>query len=262
MTTTSMRESTIGDAWIHEACMMNPVQNFGGNTFSTGPVRIMYPNVYETSKYQGKDTGKYDATFLFPAYANLTPFYEHIHNLIAEKWPECIQGGQVFGVKTPVRDQGEKVREAAYTPGLKFLKARSKNQPMIYDKSCVLLADKRKLYSGAWVVAHIDIYAPKQSTERMIMAGLNIISLIADDKPLSASGPNPEKARQFVAGVRVPQPITTPQMGAQLPVPQATPYGQPGYGGSMTPYAAPSSPYAPADPYANLSAEDRAMLGL
>ena len=231
----------------------------GGNTFLGGPTRLSYPNVFKTGFYKGKDTGKYDATFLFPAYADLTPIVNHIFQLVSDKWPECVQGGQIFGVKLPLRDQGEKVRETAYTPGLKFIKGRSKNRPLIYDKPPLSapVTEQGKVYSGVWCVPNLDIYIPKNSDERMVLVSLNAIQLLADDKPLGGSGPDPEKIRQQMAGVRVPTPIAAPQMGAPalLPppgaygAPAAPVYGQPSYG-------------APADPYAHMDAETRAMLGV
>jgi len=247
MPTQSMRESDIGDAWIQEACALMPVQSLGGNAFLGGPCRISYPALFECSKYQGKDTGKYDAVFLFPAFANLQPLYDHIFRLVAEKWPECIQGNQIFGVKLPIRDQGEKVLETAYTPGLKFIKARTKNKPLLYDKPPLSgpITERSKIYSGAWVAPNFDLYIPKNGTERGVLVGLTAIQLLADDKPIGGgNGPNPEAVRaQMASVVRATTPISTPAMGYGAPA-QPQGYGQPGYGAPPA-YAPPQAPYAP-----------------
>jgi hypothetical protein len=228
MTTLCMKDSTVGDTWIREACALNPVQHLGDGVFLSGPVRLEFNALFKP--YKGKaDPGKearesFSIAILFPPFANTQIIEAEATRLGAAAHPDCYVGGKLYGVPIPLRDQGEKANKPAYTPGLKFMGAASASKPLVYDRppnheTLVSEAEAWKVYSGMWVIANFRLYVPKQY--KRVAAGLNGVTLFGDDTKLSsgASGPNEAAVRGSFSGIRAAGPVTVP---TQQMTPQTT----------------------------------------
>ena len=218
MTTTCMRNSSIGDAWIAEACQLNPVTNLGNGTFLTGPVRLSFPVLFTPKAYTGPDgktqAPKYSVSILFPPSANIAEMEACAVELAAAKWPESYAGGKLYGVPIPLRDQGERGNKEGYTPGLKFFNASAESKPLVYDRppAQTLVTLPSKVYAGMWAICNVRFYAAKGA--KRVAAGLNAVTLYADDTSLGGSGPDEAAIRQQMSGIRAAGPIAVPNMGA------------------------------------------------
>lgn len=56
--------------------------------FITPPARLSYPSLFKTSSFRGDDSGKYEATFIFDADADLSRLKALALNALKEKFPK------------------------------------------------------------------------------------------------------------------------------------------------------------------------------
>jgi len=276
MTTTIMKDSVVGDAWIQQSQAAVPIQkiidpqtgNWNGD-FLTGPVRLAFADLFELPKKKDNSTSepKYGAHLLFPPNTNFQLLYDEYYAVaardFADKWNPHMN--QYQGVRSPFRDQAEKAKFSGYTPGAVFLSASSRFKPPVVDARRNPIIDPNKVKAGFWAICAINCYAYKDPKNPGIAFGLQSVMMIAEDKVLSGGGPDVQK--QF-AGVNVPTAVVRPDMAAGMP--QATPPspGIPGYiapgGGAQTPgynpgVAAPQVPQTHFVPPATPSDDDNDM---
>jgi hypothetical protein len=225
MTTTCMKDSIVGDAWIQQAVALNPIKHMGASTFLTCPVRLSFPELFTPKAYTNPKTGitqkpKYAVSVIFPAFCDLTEMQAEIVRLGAAKWPESYKGGQLFSVKRPLRDQGERGNKEGYTPGLMFLNSSAERRPIVLDMPPAMLpvTVPDKVYPGVWALVSLGFYC-SNSGEKVIAAGLNGVTLYGDDKRFGGAGPSEAQIKDHFAGVRMGTPVTVPGMGGQAAAP-------------------------------------------
>lgn len=259
MTTTVMRDSVVGDAWIQQCVQNVPVQRVVDQATGqltgdilTGPVRLAFPFIFELPKRrEGEGDPKYGTTMLFTPYHDFTILYEEYYAVCAREFTDYYDAasGQYYGLHSPFRQQAEKVKMGGYTPGLVFINAGSKFQPQVVDVRGNPVIDPKKVYPGVWAICSINAYAFKDPRKKGVSFGLQSIMLIGDDTKLGGGAPDPNKTFSGVRGAIAPPPVSAGAMagmpGGQQP-PAGPPPGLPGAPPGGT-YAAPpaSAPGAP-----------------
>lgn len=229
MTTTIMRDSIVGDAWIQQTMQANPIRpvldetgKHNGN-YTTGPVRLSWLRIDELpAPLPGKKELKYEATALFPPGANFQALYDAYYAVCAREFPDHYDAatGQYSGLHSPFRAQAEKLKYQGYTPGCTFIKFSSKFKPPIYDPRYNIIVDKTKWYPGVWAILAVNAFAygkvpiPGEATKKGVGFGIQQIMIIADDTKFGNGAPDPKKT---FAGVNVTSPIVRPNMGALPP---------------------------------------------
>lgn len=273
MTTTVMRESIIGDAWIHEMCQLNPVKRVidpatwqpNGN-ITTGPVRLSFTDsVFEKKPAMKKITPGASArlvhqvTCLFTPWSVLDVLYEEYNRICASDFQNT-WNGHSYNVDNPFRNQGEKAHQyTGYTPGLYFINPSSEYKPAVVDVRGNPIVDQSKVYPGVWAIVAVNSYASGKGTPRQgPRFGLQSIMIIADDKNLAGSAPDPKTT---FAGVNVKPPANAIPAGfGAAPPMQPAPIGA---GALNQPSLPPPPSYAaPAAPVGGLTPEQRRAFGL
>lgn len=264
MTTTVVRDSIVGDAWIQQASAQVPVQRVidpktgqATGDILTGPVRLCYPFLDKLpQKRQGNTSDpKYGSNILFTPYSDMKIFTEEYYKWCGQHFPEYYDAasGQYYGLHSPFRDQGEKVRKGGYTPGCTFFNSTSQFKPPVVDSRGNHIVDFTKVYPGVWAICALRPYVfgknPKQP-KFGIAFGLQSVMLIGDDTKLGTAAPD---ASQHYHGVNVAAPIARPNIAGMPPGGAPAPAaGIPGYtmpGGGVAP-GQPPFQQPPTVPYA------------
>lgn len=262
MTTTCVRNSIVGDAWIQQTAANVPIQRIldenGAPTgdILTGPVRLAFDTLFELPAPSADvQNPKYGATLLFTPYADFTVMYEEYHAVCAREFAEYYDAtsGQYYGLHSPFRDQGEKMKFGGFTPGCVFINATSKYKPPVIDANHNPIVDPAKAYPGVWAICSVNAYAFKDPRKKGVSFGLQSVMLIGDDEKFGGAAPDPKKTFAQIQGA-IQRPAIQPghvQMpqGAQAPANPTMP--PPPLGGTLAApggYAAPTSAPAPASP--------------
>lgn len=151
---------------------------------------LSYPSLFNPRAFSEGDTPKYEATFVFPAEADLTQLRQAVLEVGKKKW-----GDEKFGtmlkagkVKIPFRSDGE---EKGYPEGSVFFAARSENKPGVvsiypseHDPSKpALITDEAKVYPGVIVKGLVSCYAYTKP-QPGITFGLEGLQVIRDGERL------------------------------------------------------------------------------
>jgi hypothetical protein len=279
MTSTAVRNSRVGDAWIMKMCELNPPQrvldkdgNPTGNIL-TGPVRLAFVNLLKPSQQKNDDgtmrEGKYNTIALFTPFFDPTLFYEAYYAECAKSWADMYDAGtqQYYGLHSPFRDQAEKFKFAGFTPRCTFMTFNSQFKPPIVDTANNPIVDERRVYPGVWAILSVNAYSYGKNPPRPkkgVGFGLQSVMIVGDDENTGGGGAVDPRT-QFGA-VKAAAPMAAPVaafapaggMTAPAGAPPVTGslYGQgPGFvpqtpgQGAMPPYAPPMAPaFAPAAP--------------
>lgn len=155
-------------------------------------VRCSFPDLFDTAKYEGVDTGKYAITLILDKekHANsIKEIKENTASLIKNK----LQLSKLPADKICLRD-GDEMEHDHYN-GSYILRAKSIKKPVGPDEAFSMMShflvigkDKRvltkndnKFYGGCYVNACIDLYA--SSKYKLILAGLLGVQFEADGEP-------------------------------------------------------------------------------
>lgn len=257
MTTTIVRDSIVGDAWINAAIAACPPQwiidqktGERSGDILTGPVRIAFDDLFELPKIvPGKvDNPKFGSMALFPPGVDMAVFYEAYYAVCAREFADKYDAGsgQYYGLHSPFRDQGEKLKFGGFTPGCTFLNCTSKFQPSVIDQNFNPIIDRKRVYPGVWAMFAVNAYAFKDVRKSGVAFGLQSVMIIGDDTKLGGGAPDPRQSFGGAAGAIVP-PTISGQHAAGMPRP-AGPPGAPQPGLPSAPpggtYAAPPPPAA------------------
>jgi len=103
----------------------------------------------------------YQATFLLPPTADLSPLHAAIEAAMLEKWGKVIK---IPAAKHPIKDAGEK-DYAGYEAGWHYIATNSDRPIGVVDASNVPLSvgDKR-IYPGCWVRGMVKAFAWEHPT--------------------------------------------------------------------------------------------------
>jgi len=250
MTTTIVKDSIVGDAWIAQTSQAVPVQRVidpktGQPTgdILTGPVRLAFDTLFELPKPSAKiENPKYGASVLFTPYADFTIFYEEYYKVCQREFQDHYQNGQYYGLHSPFRDQAEKMKFGGFTPGCIFMTCTSKFKPGVVDTMGNPILDQSKVYPGVWAICSVSPYAFKDPRKKGVAFGLQSVMLIGDDTKFGGGAPDPNTTFGGVKGA-IQRPVITP--GVLNHMPSGPQQGGMPPGGGMPPppmggtYAAP-----------------------
>lgn len=246
MTTTVMRDSIVGDNWIYNTAQAVPVQRVmdektGEPTGDvlTGPVRLAFETLFELPQpTQSTPNPKFGASLLFTPYADFSIFYEEYYAACAAEFSDHYDAasGQYYGLHSPFRDQGEKLKFGGYTPGLIFMTCTSKFKPPVVDARGNPIVDKSKVYPGVWAICAVNKYTYKDPRKKGVGFGLQSVMIIGDDTKLGGGAPDPNKTFAAAKGA-IQAPTISPSAVQGMP-----------QGGGQPPHGAPQTHAAPPPP--------------
>lgn len=263
MTTTVVRDSIVGDAWIQQTAAAVPMQRVVDATTGqltgdilTGPVRLAFETLFTLPQPTPQNQNpKFGSMLLFTPYADFSILYEEYYAECGATFPEYYDAPsqQYNGLHSPFRDQREKTKFGGFTPGCIFINCTSKFKPPVVDIRGNPIVDPSKVYPGVWAICSINRYAygknPPQP-KKGVGFGLQSVMIIGDDTKFGGGAPDPQKT---FAGVNVSAPIVRPDALQHMPQGGAQPPAQPpitagGYAPAPQPAAQPYAP--PAHTYA------------
>lgn len=240
MTTTVMRDSIVGDAWIQQTAANVPIQRIIGadgqptGDILTGPVRLAFCD----SIFNPESKDDFSVAMLFTPYADFRVLYEEYYAWCGREFPSHYDAGtqQYHGLHSPFKSQDEKLKFGGFTPGLAYMNSGSQFKPPVCDSRYNPIVDPSRLYAGVWAICAVKPYpfgkAGKtkdgQPMKKGIGFGLQSIMLIGDDTKFGGGAPD---VKQMYAGVNVTAPIVRPDIGGGMPTggAPAPAAGIPGY---------------------------------
>lgn len=215
-----MKDSNIGDAWIKDACALNPISRVidpktgqpNGNIL-TGPVRLAFcETLFEPKAMNPMQQAKYGTMALYTPFTDFTIMYEEYYKILAVKFPEYYvqQQNQYAGLEVPFHDQAAKIKFAGFTPGCAYITHTTRYKPQIVDSRGNPITSPDKVYPGAWAILAVNPYdygkSPPQP-KKGVAFGLQQVMIIAEDTKLAGGAPDP---RVTFANVNVKPPVVSP----------------------------------------------------
>lgn len=268
MTSTIVRDSIVGDAWIQQTAAAVPIQcvidaETGQPTgdILTGPVRLAFDTLFTLPQPSAdNENPKYGSGMLFTPLADFTPFYEAYNAICAAEFASHfdVATGQYLGLHSPFRDQGEKVKFGGFTPGSVFMSSSSKFKPPVVDAQGNPIVDPAKVYPGVWAICAVNGYAYKNPKKKGVSFGLQSVMIIGDDTKFGGGAPDPNKTFGGVKGAitaptiapgavaNVPAGPGAPPSVGMPPAPAGGTYAAPPVAAAGAQYAMPGQPAAAA----------------
>lgn len=241
MTTTIVRDSIVGDAWIQQTYQTVPPQRiFDEKTgqptdnFLTGPVRLAFVNLFTPAKKTADNPNgpdKYNTILMFPPMTDFALFYEEYYKVAGREFAEYwnADAGQYIGLHSPFHDQVEKSSKyAGFTPRCQYITVSSQFKPPVVDARGNAIIDPNKAYAGVWAILAVNAYAygknAKGPQKKGVGFGIQSVMMIGDDTNL-ANGAQADPKAQF-KGINIQAPIARPDF-AKMPVGQQPPGAPP-----------------------------------
>jgi len=148
-------------------------------------VRLSFPNLFETSVFDGNDTGKYDATFLL----NKETHKDIIKQIRAQF--KTLAAGPKLQKKMPspdrlcLKDGDETEREEQQ--GHYTLKASTKKRPVVLNRDKTpVTEDDNLIYAGCYVNTIVTLWAQNNAYGKRINASLDGVQFCAHGEPFGA----------------------------------------------------------------------------
>ena len=281
MTSTIIRDSIVGDAWIQQTAQSVPIQKVvdattGNETgdLLTGPVRLAFDTLFELPQPSAQlENPKYGAALLFTPLAEFTLFHEEYYRVCAAEFADHYDAasGQYYGLHSPFRDQAEKAKFGGFTPGCVFMTCTSKFKPSVVDARGNPIVDQSKVYPGVWAICAVNAYSYKDPRKKGIGFGMQSVMIIGDDTRFGGGAPDPNKTFAAAKGAIQAPAIQPGQVAGNLPAGGQPPANAPGAvppppagGTHAAPSASPAGQPAPPVPqgYASWAEYDAAMAEL
>lgn len=165
--------------------------NTYGERVVTPEFRLNYPHVFKIGKgFRGKE-GQFEITMLFPLGADLTKLKAAAMAVGVERWGPDVAKWPIPR-NNPFKDQGDTDTEG-YIKGATYMKAKSKDKPVVVDKVPQSIIDPAEIYAGCYGLASLtpSAYGGLKG-EEMIDAGINFylagFQKTRDGDPLSGRG--------------------------------------------------------------------------
>lgn len=147
--------------------------------------RLSFPSLFNTAKFGGEDTGKYEATFVLDKVEHadtIASIKAQIDRLMKEELKSKIPSDKLC-----LKDGDEMGRpefEGKYT-----IKASTKKRPLVInrDKSAIGESDNI-VYAGCYVNAIVSLWAQNNTWGRRINAQLDGVQFCRDGEPFGDGG--------------------------------------------------------------------------
>jgi hypothetical protein len=142
----------------------------------------LYPHVFEPSKFEGEEgEGDYSLVMVFDNAEQIKALKEAARKALADKWPK----GAPQGLRSPFRDGSEKAADwGDFMQGKIFVRAKTRRQPVVMDRSTRNLADKNAIYSGCYCKASVCPFVYDKAGNRGIGFRLNGVQLVRDGEAI------------------------------------------------------------------------------
>ncbi len=161
----------------------------------TPKFRVSFPKVFkaEVNKLSGK--AEFSVVALFPKGADLSALEKAAESVKADRWGND-KAKWPKNLKSPFRDQGEKVRDdgslpVAHEKGAVFMNFKSKEKPGVVDQNVQPVMEESEFYAGCWAIASVNAYSYDQAGNKGVSFGLNNLQKVKDDESFSGK-PTPE----------------------------------------------------------------------
>ncbi len=143
-------------------------------------VRLSFPSLFNTSKFGGADTGKYEATFILDKKTHKTVIADIIKVIDALSKEEL--KSKVPADKLCLKDGDEMGRDEYQ--GMYTLKASTKKRPLVIgrDQSPITESDNA-IYAGCYVNAIVTIWAQNNQFGKRINAQLDGVQFNRNGEP-------------------------------------------------------------------------------
>ena len=143
-------------------------------------VRLSFPSLFNTAKFGGEDTGKYEATFVLDKVEHaevIAGIKAQIERLMKEELKSKVPSDKLC-----LKDGDEMGRpefEGKYT-----IKASTKKRPLVInrDKSPITESDN-VIYAGCYVNAIVSLWAQNNNYGKRINAQLDGVQFCRDGEP-------------------------------------------------------------------------------
>lgn len=205
-------QTNMSSEWIDKIVANNPSRLLESGNVILPPARMAFGNIVTPAKDSAGTNGevikgKYGATLLFPAGADLTALRDARKAMLRTAFPKNPDG---LGLSDPIKDQADKVAPAeggmnklgktlsGYVPGNHYIAPGAnldyKPQLNVFVGGKVQPAygtpDELNaiFYSGAWVIATVSVFHGKNPQNPNIFFGLSSILKVADDQRFSGGG--------------------------------------------------------------------------
>lgn len=175
-----------------------PVKELPTGNFRTCPARLSFPALFTPKSMEANKRPTYQATLLFPRFADLTVLRTVAEQTLRAKFGNTAKLGA--GYRSPFRDQSEKARFDGYEDGW-FIptNAPDDKRPGVVGPSGQPIGEA-DIYAGCWVIATLRPYAYDNKMNKGAAFGLQNIQKIADDEALAGKRANPDEEFESLDG--------------------------------------------------------------
>jgi hypothetical protein len=148
-------------------------------------VRLSFPSLFNTAKFGGDDTGKFEATFILDKTEHKAVI-DAIKAEAARLMKEELKG-KVPSDKMCLKDGDE--MERPEMGGCYTVKASTKKRPLVInrDKTPITESDN-VVYAGCYVNAIISLWAQNNQFGKRINASLEGVQFCRDGEPFGSGG--------------------------------------------------------------------------
>lgn len=148
-------------------------------------VRLSFPSLFNTAKFGGEDTGKYEATFVLDKVEHaetIASIKAQIDKLMKEELK-----GKIPSDKLCLKD-GDDMGRPEFE-GKMTIKASTKKRPLVInrDKSPITESDN-VIYAGCYVNAIVSLWAQNNNYGKRINAQLDGVQFCRDGEPFGDGG--------------------------------------------------------------------------
>lgn len=147
-------------------------------------VRLSFPSLWTTEKYNGTDTEKYGCTFLIK---KDDPQAKKLQKAILDAAQEKFGKPVPKSVKLPLVDGDEKEYDGYQDHWA--IKATTKKRPTVINRDKTpLVEDDDVIYPGCYVNASIDIWVMDNQYGKRVLASLNGVQFFKEGESFVSGG--------------------------------------------------------------------------
>jgi hypothetical protein len=156
--------------------------------------RLSFPSLFNTAKFGGEDTGKYEATFILDKKGHADVIKE-INDAIDSLCKSELKG-KVAPDKLALKDGDDNIRVEFH--GAMVLKASTKRRPLVItrDKTPIVESDNI-VYAGCYVNGIVSLWAQNNQYGKRINAQLDAVQFVRDGEPFGDGGVSPNEFDAF-----------------------------------------------------------------
>jgi hypothetical protein len=148
-------------------------------------VRLSFPHLFQTARFGGEDTGKYEASFILDKSEHadqIKTIQAEINRLMKDELK-----GKIPADKIALKD-GDEMGRHEYE-GKMVIKATTKKRPLVLDRDrSPLQEEDRRIYAGCYTHGIISLWAQNNQYGKRINASLEGVMFAKDGEPFGDGG--------------------------------------------------------------------------